>query len=84
LSAGFVFLIAGKIGSESNEEKVDQEIRDLAYAGLNTDVASVKSEITKISDDIKKIRRGFNSFTDTTGSIIPLFSLLTKALAKKK
>jgi hypothetical protein len=82
--AGVIFLIAGKIGAESNEEKMAQEIRDLAYAELNTDVASVKREVSKVSDDIKKIRRGFTSFTDTTGSIIPLFSLLTKAVAKKK
>lgn len=82
--AGIIFLVAGKIGAESNEEKMAQEIRDLAYAELNTDVTSVKSEIGKVSDDIKKIRRGISSFTNTTGSIIPLFSLLTKAVAKKK
>lgn len=82
--AAAIFLIAGKIGAESNEEKMAQEVRKLAYSELNMDVATVKSEISKVSDDIKKIRRGFNSFTDTTGSIIPLFSLLTKALAKKK
>jgi len=82
--AGIIFFIAGKTGTESNEEKMAQEIRDLAYAELNSDVASVKSEIGKVSGDIKKIRAGFNSFTDTTGSIIPLFSLLTKALSKKK
>ena len=82
--AGVIILIAGRVGVESREEKMAQEIRDLAYAEINTDVASVKSEISKVSDDIKKIRRGFNSFTETTGSIIPLFSLLTKAVAKKK
>lgn len=82
--AGVIFLFAGKVGAESNEEKMAQEIRDLAYNELNTDVDSLKSEVSKVSDDIKRIRRGFNSFTDTTGSIIPLLSLLTKAVAKKK
>ncbi|MFT5730704.1 MAG: hypothetical protein ACI8PB_004892 [Desulforhopalus sp.] len=81
--AGVIFMFAGKIGTESNEEKMAQEIRDLVYAELNSDVTSVKSEMSKVSDDIKKIRRGFNSFTETTGSIIPLFSLLTKAVSKK-
>lgn len=84
ISAGIIFLLAGKTGEESNEEKMALEIRDLAYAELNTDFASIKSEINKVSDDIKKIRSGINSFTDSTGSIIPLFSLLTKAVAKKK
>lgn len=82
--AGIIFFIAGKTGTESNEEKMAQEIRDLAYAELNSDVASFKSEIGKVRGDIKKIRAGFNSFTDTTSSIIPLFSLLTKAVSKKK
>lgn len=82
--AGVIFLFASKIGTESNEEKMAQEIKDLVYAELNNDVSSVKSEMSKVSEDIKKIRRGFNSFTDTTGSIIPLFSLLNKAVAKKK
>lgn len=82
--AGIIFLFAGKIGTESNEEKMAQEIRDLVYAELNTDVTSAKNEMSKVSDDIKKIRRGFNSFTETTGSIVPLFNLLTKAVTKKK
>lgn len=84
LLAGVIFWVAGKTGTESNEEKMAQEIRDLAYAELNSDAASVKSEISKVSNDIKRIRAGFNSFTDTTSSMIPLFSLLTKALSKKK
>ena len=82
--AGFIFLVASKTGAESNEEKMAQEIRDLAYAELNSDVAAVKNEISKVGDDVKRIRAGFSSLTGSTSSILPIFNLLTKAVTKKK
>ena len=82
--AGIILLIAGRIGANSNEEKMAQEIRTLAYAELNSDVESVKKEMSTVTKDINKIRRGFSSFTDTTGSIIQLLNLLTNTVRKKK
>ena len=82
--AGVLFLIAGAIGGESSEEKMAKEIRDLAYAELSVDVASVKGEISKASDDLKKIQSRINAFTNATGLIVPLANMLTQAMAKKK
>jgi len=82
--AGIILLIAGRVGTNSSEEKMAQEIRDLAYSELGSDVESFKKEMNIISTDINKIRRGFNSFTNTTGSIIQLLNLLTTNMTKKK
>lgn len=80
--AGIVFLIVGKIGGESNEEKMAAEIRDLAYSEIGSDVEGVKAEIGKVVDDINRIRSGFTSFTGGT-SVLPFLGMLTKAITKK-
>ena len=80
--AGVVFFIASKVGGESNEEKMAAEIRDLAYSEIGSDVEGVKAEVTKVVDDINRIRSGFSSFTGTT-SIMPLLGMLTKAISKR-
>ena len=80
--AGLIFFVAGKVGGESNEEKMAAEIRDLAYSEIGTDVEGVKAEITKVVDDINRIRSGFSSFTGTS-SIMPLLGMLTKAISKR-
>ena len=80
--AGVIFLIVGKIGGESNEEKMAAEIRDLAYSEIGSDVEGVKAEIGKVVDDINRIRSGFTSFTGGT-SVLPFLGMLTKAITKK-
>ena len=82
--AAIIFIVAAKTGTESGEEKMAQEIRELAYAELGADVNTVRDELSKIGSDVNRIRTGFSSLTDTTGSILPLFGLLTKAITKNK
>jgi len=80
--AGVVFLIAWKIGGESNEEKMAAEIRDLTYSEIGSDVDVLKTEIGKGGNDVNRIRSGFSSFAGTS-SIIPLLGMLTKAISKR-
>ena len=80
--AGAIFLIIGKAGDESNEEKMAAEIRDLAYSEIGSDVEGVKAEIGKVVDDINRIRSGFSSFTGAS-SVMPVLGMLTKAIAKR-
>lgn len=80
--AGIVFLIAGKIGGESNEERMAAEIRDLAYSEIGSDVEGIRAEIGKVVDDINRIRSGFSSITGTS-SIVPFLGMLTKAITKR-
>ena len=82
--AGIILFIAARVGTNSNEEKMAKEIRDLAYCELSSDVESMKKEMIIVSKDINKIRRGFISFSNTTGSIIQLLNLLTSSIGKKK
>jgi hypothetical protein len=74
---GIIFILASKrAGPSSNEEKLAREIRDMAYSELGNDIDDFKAEVTQITDDIKRIRTGFTSFSSGAGSII---SLLLKA-----
>ncbi len=86
---GIVILrIAARSGSDSDKEKMAQEIRDLIYSELNNDVEGIKAEFTKVTDDVYRIRSGFNALTSGKigGAIglIPILDLLTKAVRKKK
>ena len=86
---GIVILrIAARSGSDSDEEKMAQEIRDMVYSELNHDVEGIKAEFTKVTDDVYRIRSGFNALTSgkVGGAIgiIPILDLLTKAVKKKK
>jgi len=74
---GIIFILASKrAGPSSNEEKLAREIRDMAYAELGNDIDDFKAEVNQITNDIKRIRTGFTSFSTGAGSII---SLLLKA-----
>lgn len=81
--AGVIFIISWKVGSESNEEKMAAEIRDLAYAEIGSDVEEARAEIGKVVNDINRIRSGFSAFTGTS-SIMPILGMLTKAITKKE
>ena len=74
------FLIK-KLGLK-DEEKMAAESRDLAYAEIGSDVEAFKAEVTKVVDDVNRIRSGFGSITGTS-SIMPFLGLLTKAISKK-
>ena len=83
-----VLRIATRSGSDSDEEKMAQEIRDMIYSELNNDVEGIKAEFSKVTDDVYRIRSGFNALTSgkVGGAVglIPLLDLLTKAVKKKK
>lgn len=83
-----VLRFATNTGSNSDEEKMAQEIRDMVYSELNNDVDSVKAEFAKVTDDVARIRSGFTALTSgQVGGVvglIPLIELLTKAVNKKK
>ena len=80
--AGIIFFVVGKAGGTSNEEKMAEEIRDLAYAEIGAEVDAFKAEVTKVVDDINLIRSGFGAITGTS-SIMPFLGMLTKAISKK-
>ncbi|MEN8190457.1 MAG: hypothetical protein ABFS19_11460 [Thermodesulfobacteriota bacterium] len=83
-----VLRVAARSGSNSDEEKMAQEIRDLVYSELEADVDAVKAEFSKVTDDVYRIRSGFTALTSgkVGGAVglIPLIELLTKAVNKKK
>jgi len=83
-----VLVFAARTGTNSDEEKMAKEIRDIVYTELNNDVDAVKAELVKVSDDVYRIRSGFAALSSGKFSgifgLVPLIELLTKVVNKKK
>ena len=78
-----IALAARRAGPSENEEKLAREIRDMAYAELNSDIEQVKSQFNQMTSEIKRIRSGISSFTSgAVDSVGPVLSMLVKALKR--
>lgn len=79
-----VLLLSSKAGPSENEEKLAQEMRDLAYTELSNDIEQFKTELGQITADVRRIRSGFTSFAGGAASgIAPLLGMLIKAVKPK-
>jgi hypothetical protein len=79
-----IALAARRAGPSENEEKLAREIRDMAYAELNSDIEQVKSQFNQMTAEIKRIRSGISSFTSgAVGSVVPVLNMLVKAIKRK-
>jgi cell shape-determining protein MreC len=79
--------LANKVNKNDDQEKMITEIRNLAYKELSADVDEVKCELMQVSDDVKRIRTGFNALTSSSGlssGLSPLLGLLINAFKKAK
>lgn len=81
-------LISRSVGPGADQEKIIREIRDLAYNELSADFDDVKAGLTKITEDVGRIRSGFSSFTGgsggLTGNLGPILGLLIAAIKKSR
>jgi len=75
-----VFIIGRKAGPADSEEKMAQEIRDMAYTEVSKDVEDVKLKIEQLADEVKSIRTGVST---AIGTIRFFVGLLSKAAQKK-
>lgn len=74
-----VLAVANKAGAMKNEEKLAQEIRDMAYGELNKDFEKARSEIEQITTDIRNIRSGFASLSSIVAkTVTPLIASVSK------
>jgi hypothetical protein len=78
--AVIVFIIGRKAGPADSEEKMAQEIRDMAYTEVSKDVEDVKLKIEQLADEVKSIRTGVST---AIGTIRFFVGLLSKAAKKK-
>ena len=79
--AGMLIMASRRAGPSEGEEKMAQDVRDMAYAELSTDFEAVKAELARISEDIDRIRAGFASLTSGLSSgLVSALGLITKAL----
>ncbi len=75
-----ILLVARNAGPSENEEKLAQELRELAYTELNNDIEPIKAEFEKISNDVKMIRSGFSSLTSSAMGVAPVIKTLISML----
>jgi hypothetical protein len=82
--AVIIVMASSKAGPNENEERLAQEMRDMAYKELSEDMEQVKGEVEKIVSDVHRIRDGFSSIASgTAGSFAPLLGMLIKAIKPK-
>lgn len=83
-----LLVISQHIGTNTEQEKMIKEVRELAYKELNKDIDDVKSEVDQITTDVKKLRDNLTTIVSESSAlasnIAPILSLLTAALKKNQ
>lgn len=79
--------ISQQVGKMTEQEVMLRDIRDLAFNELSADVDDVKSQVTKVNDDVQSIRSGLSSFNGASsinilGNLSPILTLLIDLLKK--
>lgn len=76
-----VIAVSRRAGPSEGEEKMAQDIRDMAYSELNTDIQAVKAELAHMSKEIRCIRLSFASLTGILSSgLVSALGSITKVL----
>lgn len=76
-----IVVAAGRIGAGDKAEQMATELRDMAYAGLNTEIEEIKTDVRKITDDFNGIRSALTSFSSGAAmTITPILGLLAKTI----
>jgi len=81
-------VISRGAGPNAEQMKMVRDIRDLAYNELSSDFGEVKAGVTRVTEDVRRIRSGFTSFTSGSGGVAnnlaPILSLLIGAVKKSR
>jgi hypothetical protein len=88
LLAGLFILTAGRL-RPGPEERIVQEIREMALAELSVDANQLKEQIGEVTADLHRIRSGVGALTGSGGlggiaSFGPALRLLIDALKSRK
>jgi hypothetical protein len=92
LADGFLALIlvvfSRLVGPNADQEKMVRDIRDLAYSELSADFDEVKAGLTKVTEDVHRIRSGFTAFTSGSGFLVnnvsSILTVLISAIKKRR
>ncbi|NOR55111.1 MAG: hypothetical protein GQ531_02775 [Sulfurovum sp.] len=78
-AAGVFFMIASRQTTGAESEAIE-EIRNFAWAQVQTDIDDVKQNVTQFTDSISKVKKGVDNFTsgDAFGlkKVIPIITTL--------
>lgn len=82
-----IVAVARSAGASNEQEKMVEEIRDMAYNELNVDIEEFKSELGQVSAEIGSIRAGLSAWSSGAnslfGGIAPLFNVLIDFIKRR-
>ena len=88
LLAVVLVVVSRVAGPNADQEKMVRDIRDLVYNELNADFEDAKARVTQVTEDVRRIRSGFSSFTSGSGELAntlsPILGLLIGAIKKSR
>ncbi|SIN79615.1 phage holin family protein [Halodesulfovibrio marinisediminis] len=88
LLALLLLLISQQIKSNTEQEKVIKEVRDIACKGLNADFEKVKAEVGEVTSDVRRIHDNVAGIlagsTSLITSITPVLGLFAAAVKKSR
>ncbi|HEB95904.1 MAG TPA: hypothetical protein ENI96_05680 [Sedimenticola thiotaurini] len=80
-----VLLLSRRAGPGEREEQMAREMRDFAYAQLNSDIEQAKAQILQVTEDVRGIRSSFVSVAGSAATTLgPLVGMLVNAVKKKR
>lgn len=77
-----IVLISRIAGPGKEQEKMVQELRDLAQKEVTNDFEKTRDEIVQVTNDLKRIRTGFSVFTSGSANLASLLDLLLGVIKK--
>jgi hypothetical protein len=79
-----MLIVADRSSTGMGEEKLAKEIRDIAHQELSRDVEQVRTEVEKITNDVRMIRSSISTVTGVAaGTVVPLAKMLGKGIRRK-
>ena len=88
LLAAILVAVSGRAGVNHEEEKMAQEIRDLARAEIKSDIDGVRTELAQMRETVDGIREGVTLFSGSTVSsllsVAPFLARVLKRFRKTK
>lgn len=81
LLALIIYIIGQNAGSSESEEKLAQEIRDMAYTEVSKDVEEIRAKVDQLTGDVKRISTGVST---VMGTIKFFIAMLGKTAGKKQ
>ena len=84
LCAFVIYVIGQNAGPSEAEEKMAQEIRDMAYTEVGKDIEDIRARVDQLTGDVKKISTGVSTVMGTIKFFVAMLSKSGKKQSNDK